>query len=304
MLNEPTTAIGLRDRLLLVHSINNLGELSEHAMVLLAEHAKERHFQAGELIRREGTPISVVHFVVRGEVVVSRKGTELIVAVDGGTIGMVSLLARDPWGVKAVARTPSHTLEIPAEVILDVYEESRSFLRAAIKYSALGLLGRRGNLPVSATYEPGDDLGVRAEQPPTLVERIIEMRTNPLFADRNLDAVVDLARIGEWVTIEPGTPVWEIGDEASFYLAMSYGRLRCTTADGKTACVAGNYTLGIMDSLGQSPRTYRAVAETELQGVKVDVRGMLVVLETHHDLAMDLLANISWRLLPHGPDEN
>lgn len=303
MLNEPTpTVAGLRDRLLLVHSINSFGELSEHAMVLLAEHARERHFSAGEVLRDEGAPISVVHFVVRGEVVVSRKGAELVVAGDGGTIGMVSLLARDPWGVKAVARTPSHTLEIPAEVILDVYEESRSFLRAAIRYSAMGLLAGRGNLPVPPGYVPGDELGDYRDTPPTLVERIIKMRRNPLFADRNLDAVVDLARIGEYISYEPGETIWDLDEDSTFYIWMSYGRIRCTTAEGSSAAVTGNYTLGIMDSLSRTPRTYAAVPETEVQAVKVDVRGMLMVLETHHDLAMDLLATISRQLLPGGAD--
>lgn len=302
MLNEPTSAAGLRDRLLLVRSINDTGELSEHAMVLLAEHARERHFAAGEVVREEGQPIEYVHMVVRGAILVTRKGHELVVADDGGTVGMVSLLARDPWGVKAVAQSPSHTLEIPAEVILDVYEESRSFLRAAIRYATMGLLERRGKLPVPDDYEAPDDLGVFRESPPTVVERIIELRTNPMFANRNLDAVVDIARSGEYFTAPPGTELWAIGDKPSFYVAMTYGRLACTTEEGTTARVAGNYTLGVMDGLSRTPRTYRAVTETEVQAYRVSVNSMLIVFETHHDLAMDLLANISRQLLPGGFD--
>ena len=302
MLNEPTSVAGLRDRLLLVRSINDANELSEHAMVLLAEHARERHFAAGEVVQAEGEPIEHVHFVIRGQVEVTRKGAPLVIADDGGTVGMVSLLARDRWGVKAVARAPSHTLEIPAEVILDVYEESRSFLRAAIRYSTMGLLARRGNLPVPPGYQTPDDLGVYKKNPPTVVERIIELRQNPMFADRNLDAVVDIARAGEYFTAGPQTTLWEIGAAPSFYVAMAYGRIRCTTAGGETARVAGNYTLGLMDSLSRTPRTYTAITETEIQAVRVDVNAMLVVFETHHDLAMDLLANVSRQLLPADPE--
>jgi CRP-like cAMP-binding protein len=295
--NAPS-ADGLRHRLLLLRAMNNFGELDDATMVLLAEHARERRFRADDIILREGEPIERVHLLVSGKIEVSRHGKVAALLDGSGTVGMLPLLARCPEGARAVALAASHTLELPTEVVLDLYEESFFFLRTAIRFSAMGLLERRGSLPVPPDYQPPADPGTYRETEPTLVERILSMRSNPLFADRNLDAVVDMARIGKPFRAAAGSTLWTIGEPADWHLAMSYGRIRCTNAAGESVTVAGGYALGIMDSLSRSSRCYTAVCDSEIQAVRVEVSDLLSVFETHHDLAMDLLAMISRQLLP------
>ena len=81
--------------------------LDDAALVLLAEHARNRHFAEGELLLVEGQPVRSMYIVIEGQVTVTVRGSRIATVTPGRPVGVVSLLARDPLGAHAIADVDS-----------------------------------------------------------------------------------------------------------------------------------------------------------------------------------------------------
>ena len=294
----------VRDRFFMLRSLHSLSGLDDEGFSILAEHTKSRFFEKGALLLEEGKPVERVQLVVQGLVEVTRKG-KLLAKVDRAHgVGMVSTLARDPEGAKAVALEDTQTLELPVGVLLSAYETNFSFLRNTLRLSANGLLKKRGNLPVRPERAQPAELGEYVERSETLVERIIEMSKAPLFASANIEAVIDLARRYQELRVEPGHLFWDVGDLPSFNLRVKYGRVKCSNAEGEEVVVGAGFVLGALDPLGDMPRSYRAEAETKVIAFRGDKDHFLSALETHHEVAMELLATFARAHLEESSQES
>jgi CRP-like cAMP-binding protein len=130
-----------------------------------------------------------------------------------------------------------------------------------------------------------------------MVELLIQLRKGGIFAGSNIDALIAVARHTPEIRVEPGERFWAVGEPSSFWLRIDYGRVRCTSADGKIVNVAHNFILGIMDSLGGERRSYEARAETRVVAYRTELESFLAVLETHFELARALIAVVSRTLL-------
>jgi CRP-like cAMP-binding protein len=297
MLTEEASAFGVRNRVLVLRSLESFSSLDERSLTLIAEHASYRRFAAGETVCVEGAPISFFHIVIEGQVTVTRMGH--LVAVTGRSrgVGILSLLARDPNGVSAVADVDTRTLAVPVDAFLDGLEESFSLVRNSLRLQAGALLRKRGNLPARPDKPPPFAMGEYVARDRTLVERIIDLSRGGVWASCNLDAVVEVARRTTEIRVEPGEVFWKIGDPSSFWLRIDHGRVRCTAADGQLVDVGHRFVLGIMDSIAQQPRSYEARAETRVVAYKTELESFLGVLETHFDLARDFLGVLARALL-------
>jgi CRP-like cAMP-binding protein len=284
---EPVT---LRDRLLLLRSMESLRPLDDAALMLLAEHARTRQFRAGETLLEEGHPVEKVYVVTAGRVMVTRRGKRLALVDRGRGAGFTSMLGRDPEGVLAVAEVPTQTIEIPAEIMLDAYEQDFSFVRNVLRLQAAGLLDSREGLPVDPDHPPTPQLGTWREHEPTLVERLMAMIDVPLFSGASLDASVELLRHAVEARYPAGSLLWQLGDASTFNFRIDYGRVRCTSAAGRTVEVGAGHMIGMMDCLAGQPRPYEARAETPVIGYRGNVEALLAVLEAHFDLAMEFVA--------------
>ena len=287
---------GLRDRLLRIRSMDSL-KMDEEALTLLAEYSRERRFEKGDVLLREGEPLESVYMVLDGMVEVRRKGA-LVAHVEAGRgVGVLSLLARDPNGVDAVAERATLTLEVPASAFLSTYEENFSATRNALRLATGALLKRRGSLPVDPGRIQEPEMGTYRDRELTLVERIISLRSAPLFGRINLDAVVEICRRMEEVRLPAGHVVWEAGDRAKYNFRIDYGHVRCTNPDGQSVVIGSKWVIGALDVLGDHPRAYTAATETDVIAIKIPGEGFLAVLETNVELAMDMLAMFSSALL-------
>lgn len=289
---------GVRDRALLLRSLSTFGGLDDEALSLLAEHAKPRSFRAGERVLAEGRPVEAVHVVVDGQISSRRRGRLVGEVRRARGLGFLSLLAGDEGGVEAVADLPTHTLEVPAAVVLDAIDENFSFLRNLLRLSARGLLDKRGGMPASPARPPAAEAGEYPARKRTLVERVLDLRAGGIFAAGNLEPVVELARRTEEVEFAAGEPLWAVGDRSTWSVRVIAGRIECAgPGDAGRVAVGKGFVLGNLDALGDLPRSFSARAETRVVAYRSELDALLSIVETHPRLGRELLAVLSRSLL-------
>jgi CRP-like cAMP-binding protein len=287
---------GLRERLLVLRSIDLFAGLDDRALLLLSEHARTARYRARETISEPDQPADAVYVVTAGEVALRRDERELTFGA-GSAFGAMALLARKPLGLaRAIGET--RTLEIPAAVFEAALDESFSVLRGALRVAGAAVLNARSNLPADPQTQSEIDVGTFHEQPRSLVERLIELRAGP-FGYMNLDALVDLARHMHEERVPAGQALWSVGDASTHAFHVDYGRVRCTAGDGRYVDVGRGFTIGVLDIWGSEGRVYEARAESDLIGFRVDFEDFLALLETHVEVGIDILRGFAQSLLEH-----
>jgi CRP-like cAMP-binding protein len=289
---------GVRDRFVALRALRTLEPLDDDAVELLAEHALERAFPAGAVLLRELDPVAWVHLIAAGRVRASRRGRAVAIAERGDSVGVTAAIAGEGARVLAVAELPTRTVAIPAPALLDAFEENFTILRHALRLVAGQIVERRGGLPVepSALVTPPDP-GVAAARPRTFAERLIGLRAAPAFRATNLDALADLVRRQTDIAGRAGQPLWTIGAPSTFWLRINHGLVRCRNADGGEVVVGAGFVLGIMDAVAHRPRSFEAVAVTDFSADRVELEGLLAVLESHFQLAQSYLRMMTSTLI-------
>lgn len=280
----------LRDRVLVLRSVENFFGLDEEALTLLAEQARARLYKAGDVLAAPGAPPESIHVIVEGQVTIARKKSPLVMR-GGGGVGVLAVLAGAPTR-GAVADVDTRTLEIPVAAFLIALEENFSILRNSLRMMGQTILQSRGSLPADPKHPPEIEVGIRYARPKTLAERLVELRQG-FWTKLNLDAVIDLARIMVEVRVPAGHVFWSVGDAATSSLHIDYGRVRCTAADGSSMIIGANFTLGVMDVLAAKPHSYGAVAETEIIGHVMNREDFLVILEMHAQVGLELVRSLA-----------
>jgi CRP-like cAMP-binding protein len=296
MLTEPV-ADGLRERLLLLRRVNSFGRLSEHAMLLMVEHARVRSFPDGALALEEGH-FEHVHVVTSGRFEVTRKGLPVTTVTAGGAIGAISAMARDSHGVTARAVAPSRTLEVPIDVFVDVNEESFPVLRVGLRVFSRQLIEARGHYTLEVL--PG-----RPSRPPpprelSLVERVIELSETGLFSGWNANAIFDVAHTAHEVRLAPGQPLWRAGERADSTFHLVSGSITCR--EPCAHAFGPGSMLGMLEMLGELVYQHTPVADDACVLLRISHEDLIAALDTHRDLALELVAETSRRLLP-GEDQ-
>jgi hypothetical protein len=205
-------------------------------------------------------------------------------------------MSRNPEGMEASTPGDAIVLELPAEALEHAMEDDFGIVRNSMRLGASGLLAARNNLP-APDPPPPFEMGVLRPERRTLVERLIDMRRGPLFERANAEALIALVRCSREVRLEPGTPIWKIGDSSTFWFFIEYGRVRCTNAVGTSQELGANFVIGVMDSLAQAPRSYDVVTDTLVVANKIELESFLSVLETHIELARDFLGFLAHSVL-------
>jgi CRP-like cAMP-binding protein len=301
MLDESLTA-GLRERLIMMRRVNSFGRLSDHAMLLITEHARVRSFPDGALALEEGH-FEYVHVVTSGRFEVTRKGHLVTTVNAGGAIGAISAMARDSHGVTARAIGPARTLEIPLDVFVDVNEESFPVLRVGLRVFSRQLIETRGHYTLApaahtaASVPPSARISAR---PPgrelSLVERVIELAERGLFRHWNANAIFDIARTATEIRLPHGAALWNAGDPANSAFHLVKGELTC-----REPCAHPfnpGAMLGMLEMLGELPCVHTPIANGDCVLLQISHEDLLAALDTHRDLAMALVAEASRRLLP------
>ena len=297
MLHEMGDQLSVRDRLLALRSLDVFANLSVSSLNRLAETVQMRTFKEGDVLLVEGRPPPCVHILLQGRVRVERSGRLVAVVERGRGVGVLSILGRDEQGISAVALEQTTSFEISSTAFLAAYEHDFLLVRNALKLSAMSIINSRQGLPADPNNPPHVDLGVFREEPRTVVERMIEIRSGPLFQNCNIDAVIELARRGREMRLRAGETLWDLGSDPSYTVRADYGQIRCVNASGQSVDVGFDFTLGVMDSFAGQPRAYSATAVTDLVLFRIERDIMLAVLEGHFRLAMDIVAVLTEPLL-------
>jgi CRP-like cAMP-binding protein len=282
---------GVRDRMLLLRTNPNFAPLDDDDLLRIAEHARIRYVKKGTFLCREGEPLERVHLVTEGGVVVRLKGKVIADVRGQGGVGLLSLFAGLDTTPEAEVVEDSMLLELPAEVVRTNVFESFPIARNTLRLLAAGLLERRGNLPLGDGTPP--EVGVWRDREPTIVERVLMLRTGPLFDTAHLDAVAELARRCEEVRYREGEIMWKAGEPAMFSSRIEFGKVRCTNEKGDSVVVGAGMVIGIMDAMAGVARAYEAVALTPLITTKFDSAMQLAVLEVHPQLASSMRMSLA-----------
>ncbi len=293
-----TPLYGVRDRMLALRSLPNFAGLRDESLVIIAEHARERRFRAGDELLSEGEAVDRIYIVIGGQVTISRQGKTVLVVEGNGGVGILSAIAHDPVGWRAVADRDTLTLEIPSSAFLENLEQDYGLLRNSLRLMAITALAAHNNLPINPRLAKPVVLGTYPEREPTLVELIIALRSSASpFATANMDAIIEVCRRMTLVRFEPGHQLFNVGDPATFSLRINYGRVRCTAASGEHVDVGSGTVLGALDGWSGRPRSYAARAETAVVCYRTPTEEFLAVLEMHPGLALSLLEGIAASLI-------
>ena len=291
---------GIRDRMLAIKALPYFEGLGDESLLQIAEHARERRFRTGEHLLEEGQPVDKIYIVISGAVTTSREGKTFLVVHGNGAVGVMSALANDHVGWKAVADQDSLTLEIPVTAFLAALREDFGLLRGALRAISQIALRSRGLLPVAPDPVRVVDLGVMLDRDLTLAELLIELRKQPMFRLANMDALIEICRHMTLIRVEAGHEFFSIGDPAAYSLRIVYGRVRCTAPSGERVDVGMGHVIGSLDAWSGSPHSYDAVAETTVQAYRSSTEDFLAILEMHPGLALTLLGGLAGSLIQSG----
>jgi len=280
MLDDKPALRDLRTRILELRAMPGFAMLDMDTLALLAESSRVRRLRRGDVLLRADRPVELVYLSIDGGIQVSHGQIKLDLDAFGG-IGFLNLLAGQRGGVDAIAVVDCRVLEVPAATALRVMNESFAITRLTIRSLSRQLVDRRGALPADEGGPEMVALGSMRQEPMTLVERLIMLRRTPLGHFANMDATAEIARGMTEQRVPAGEKIWSIGEPSPFWIGIEYGRVRCEAPDSQVAWAGTRRVLGVLDSWGDLPRSYSAVAETPLVIHRVKVATMLAIAETH-----------------------
>lgn len=297
---DETSVHSVRDRALLLRSLESLKGLRDEELSILAERMRLRHFEPGDVIFTEADSIESVFLIIEGSVRIERSGARLGTLTRGKAVGLFAALSGDDRGVHATVEEPAVTFELSVRVFKSALKSYPTLLRHFIGSVAATLLASSGYLPAQDPSELHESQS-RLDRPRTLAERImLAHRSIGAMAGANLDAIFEIVRQRPEVYLPAGEQLWHIGDPSTGAFVIHDGRVRCTGANGTETVVAPPYILGRLEALAGRPRPYDAVAETDLTMLRIERETFLAVLESHADMGLALLSQLASSLMAIG----
>jgi CRP-like cAMP-binding protein len=265
-----------------------------------AEQMRERAFDRGREVAREGEPLPSCYLLVRGRLRVSRRGVVLGEAEPGSLVGLEALLSQDQMGLGLVAVSDVLALELDADTLLGILGDQFPLVHQAIRGTTRRLLALVRRLPGS-----GDDsarlLGPRpAGRLMNLVEVLLHLRTpGTPFERSSIDALAGLAAAVTQVRFRSGQVFWRRGERAGRLGMVVDGSVACTHLDDTAVSfrLGAGRPLGALEALAGEPRWHDAVAETEGVLLELDVEALIDMFEDNVEIALDYLAWLSRRSL-------
>jgi len=287
----------IRDRALMLRSLHTLGGLGDAELAILAERMRLRYFDSGDILFRETDNIETVYFILDGSVRIERAGATITVLKRGDTAGFFAVLAGDERGVLATVQEATTTFELPAGILTRALRRFPSLLRHFIRISAEHLLASHDYLPIQAP-DRSDRSTSRRNRPLTLAERILAFtRAASLSTHANLSAIFEMVLQVSEKCVAAGEVLWNEGDPSETALAIEAGRVRCSHHNGDASMICAPFMLGEPETLADSPRPYRAVAETDLVVLGIRRETFFSVIEAHPETGMHVLALLATRRL-------
>jgi CRP-like cAMP-binding protein len=281
------------ERVLYLRSIPVAATQPAAVLHVIASQLREREYEKGAAVQREGEPVTSMHLFVGGKVQLLRGGAPVGTLTPPQSLGFLGILARGEASYDAIAAEPTRSLELTTSALLEVMEDHFSLYSAALKYVAERLLAEMSELPTEALALPFTD----DPEPPReldLVERIFYLRKIAAFAHANVNSLTVMSRRLVERRYAPGDVLFRVGDPSGLAPMIVSGYVRCTSGDGKKTFRYGPGTIvGGVESLADRPRWYTAVAETRLVILEGRTDTLVDLFEDNFIMAGDFLAAVS-----------
>jgi CRP-like cAMP-binding protein len=268
--------------------------VSAGQLSILAEQMRDRSFEAGTVLLREGEAPVAAYSLVRGRVRVSRRGRVLGEVGPGAAVGGGGILSRDALGLGAVAVTDVLALELDREVLVDIFEDQFALLLEAIQATSRRHLERIRSLKEMPDLLPVLHPQTSLANGLDFVERLLLLKISEgPFARSSIDALTAIAEQTQHRSIEPGTTLWREGERAGTSCLIVGGSVRCAASrDGaRVEFRAGSgAAIGALESIVGQRRWHDAVADARVDLLEIDVNDLIDVFEDNVEMAMDFLA--------------
>lgn len=289
----PALTVGRTDRLIALRQFPAFAMLSPEEAQLIANRASERRFAAGDAMYVEDEPVDEIAFVLRGEVQTQRDGRVLASYGPRSVLGSVAFLAELSEGYGAIATKPTIALMLPAEEMLEVFEDHFEVVRSALRGLASGLLGLRRSLGAGGFAETEWEPEGEPPPPLDLVGRIAQLRDAMPFAGAKMEALADLARDVREARLEAGHPLWREGEASDAFYFLLHGTVDAESEDGMRMTFGPGDVVGSLGTLGAEPRWFSATAASEVVALRLEAETLLDVMEDHFDFAMALVRSMA-----------
>lgn len=291
---------GVRDRVLMLRSLNTLSGLPDTDLSVLAERMRLRRFDKGDVLFTEEDSIDAVYFILEGEVLIERAGMTKGRLHRGTVAGFYAVLAGDNRSVHATVQRPVKAFELSVDVLYRAFNRFPALVRHFIHLSGAALLASRGQLPID---DKDEDFVCR---PPTTRDRTFAERilafshSASVLRDTSLAALFEIVLQAEEVRIPAGETLWEEGDASTTMLRIDEGRVRCTCEAGGESLLCAPYLLGELETYAHVPRPYTAVVEADLLALRIHRETAYSVLESNPSVGMALLSRLARDMLAYG----
>ncbi len=208
-------------------------------------------------------------------------------------LGSVALLAELPEGYGAIALKPTTALMLPADEMLEVFEDHFEVVRAALRGLAGGLLELRREMGTGGFH--ATDWEPTSEPPPPLdlVGRIAQLRDAMPFAGARMEALADLARDVREARLESGHRLWSEGDSSDSFYFLLHGTVAAESSTGMAMTFGPGDVVGSLGTLAGERRWYSATTTSDLVALRLDAETLLDVMEDHFDFAMAMVRSMA-----------
>jgi CRP-like cAMP-binding protein len=289
----------LTERMIYLRSIPVASMLPAPVLKIIASSLSERQFAQGEILMKEGAPISGLHLLTEGKISLVRKGHSFGTLSPPQSLGFLGILARQDGTYHATADLPTRTLELPADVLMELMEDHFEFLHATTRYLSERLLYELQEMPASALESrlDGVDAVVPENRELDLVERVVWLRALTAFTKTNLNALAAMAKQMNEQRLVPGARLWTTGDNSDHALFVVAGRGRCEAPDGRIWRAGPTSVCGGMEGMANKPRWYSMIAETPMVTFRAPIGSFIEVLEDDFGLAQSFTSRIASDLI-------
>ena len=281
-------------RALILKTFPGFVSLSAAELAVLASVVRERFFPAGSVILEPGVPVMAFHLVVEGKVQILHAGRPTRELGPRSSVGGLGALTRDPRGAHAVALEDTVTLEIDTDDMQDVFEDNFNILMGVMR--TLTRTVREFQIKAGGGAASGGHKvfeGLDADQPLTLVDKMLFIRKASSFARVSIEALAELAAQATELRLRAGEQLWPVGGFADYSALIVNGVVECRPEHLEPFELGPGFVVGGPDSIIGDPRWYEAVAKTDVIVLEQWRTTTLDVFEDHIEVAMSLLRTLA-----------
>jgi len=294
MRSDPKRWVDVTERTIYLRSIPVAAELPPSLLHLIASQLRERRFEDGDAMMREGEAVPCLLLLTSGACRLVKADKEIGRLEPPQSLGFLNIIARTPGGYDAFAEGPTVALTLDADTIYELMEEHFVFLLAVLRYAAERLLYEMQELPEEALGMPYAEIPFEVtDEPLNFVERILYLRQVGVFRTTNLNALAELSQEMHERRYEPGEVLWKPGDATPFSDFIVRGELQCETPDGRRFTYGPGTVAGGVEGLAAKTRWYTATAKTPMVVIRGSTDELLDVIEDNFELGLDFVTMIA-----------